>query len=71
MLFHDGLVDVSVYVNPSKDKQRSIEFANDGATLVLNEVMNNVEVSIVGKIPVATAKKIINSVRFIQDIGSP
>jgi sigma-E factor negative regulatory protein RseB len=71
MLFNDGLIDVSVYVNPSKDKQRSIEFANDGATLVLNEVMNNVEVSIVGKIPVATAKKIINSVRFIQDIGSP
>jgi sigma-E factor negative regulatory protein RseB len=71
MLFNDGLVDVSVYVNPSKDKQRTIEFANDGATLVLNEVVNNVEVSIVGKIPVDTAKKIINSVRFIRDVGTP
>jgi sigma-E factor negative regulatory protein RseB len=71
MLFNDGLVDVSVYVNPSKDKQRVIEFANDGATLVLNQVINNVEVSVVGQIPVATAKKIVNSVRFSRDLGMP
>lgn len=71
MLFNDGLVDVSVYVNPSKDKQRVIEFANDGATLVLNQVINNVEVSVVGQIPVATAKKIVNSVRFSRDLGIP
>ncbi|PHR82237.1 MAG: transcriptional regulator [Colwellia sp.] len=68
MLFNDGLVDVSVYVNPSKDKQRVIEFAYDGATLVLNQIINNVEVSVVGKIPAATAKKIANSVRFIRDV---
>jgi len=71
MLFNDGLVDISVYVNPSKDKLRAIEFANDGATLVLNKVINNVEVSVVGKIPVASAKKIVNSVRFIRDFGIP
>lgn len=71
MLFNDGLVDISVYVNPSKDKKRVIEFANDGATLVLNQVINNVEVSVVGKIPLATAKKIVNSVRFIRDLKAP
>lgn len=71
MLFNDGLVDLSVYVNPSKDKQRVIEFASDGATLVLNQIINNVEVSVVGKIPVETAKKIVNSVRFIRDLGTP
>lgn len=71
MLFNDGLVDISVYVNPSKDKQRAIEFANDGATLVLNQVISNVEISVVGKIPVASAKKIVNSVRFIRDLGTP
>lgn len=71
MLFNDGLVDISVYVNPSKDKQRPIEFANDGATLVLNQVINNVEVSVVGKVPVATAKKIVNSVRFLRESGTP
>jgi len=71
MLFNDGLVDLSIYVNPSKEKQRLIDFASDGATLVLNQIINNVEVSIVGKIPMATAKKIVNSVRFIRDIGTP
>ena len=68
MLFNDGLVDLSVYVNPSKDKQRVIEYAHDGATLVFNQVINNVEVSVVGKIPVTTAKKIVNSVYFIHDL---
>jgi len=71
MLFNDGLVDLSVYVNPSKDKQRAIEFAYDGATLVLNQIINNVEVSVVGKIPVATAKNIANSVRFISGVNKP
>ena len=71
MLFNDGLVDLSVYVNPSKDKQRAIEFAYDGATLVLNQIINNIEVSVVGKIPVATAKNIANSVRFINDSSKP
>ena len=66
MLFNDGLVDISVYVNPSADKQRPIEFANDGATLVLNQVINNIEVSVVGKIPLETAKKIVSSVSFTQ-----
>ena len=64
MLFNDGLVDISVYVNPSQYKQRAIEYASDGATLVLNQVINNVEVSVVGKIPLASAKKIVNSVSF-------
>lgn len=70
MLFNDGLVDLSVYVNPSQDKQRAIEFAYDGATLVLNQIINNVEVSVVGKIPVATAKNIVNSVRFNNDASA-
>jgi len=71
MLFNDGLVNLSVYVNPSKNKQRAIEFAYDGATLVLNQITNNVEVSVVGKIPAATAKKIASSVRFIRGVGTP
>jgi len=71
MLFNDGLVDISVYVNPSKDKQRAIEFANDGATLVLNQVINNIEVSVVGKIPLETAKKIVNSVSFNRKLINP
>jgi len=71
MLFNDGLVDISVYVNPSKSKQRAIEFASDGATLVLNQVINNIEVSVVGKIPLETAKKIVSSVSFTRKPAKP
>lgn len=71
MLFNDGLVDISVYVNPSTEKQRAIEFANDGATIVMNQVINNIEVSVVGKIPSETAKQIISSVSFNRKIVSP
>lgn len=62
MLFSDGLVELSVYVNPSQESHRALEYANDGATLVLSQVVNNVEVSVVGKLPLSTAKQIAESV---------
>jgi len=62
MLFSDGLVDVSIYVNASEEKQRNADFAKDGATLVLNQVNEGIEVSVVGKIPSNTAKKIADSI---------
>jgi len=62
MMYSDGLVEFSVYVNPSKDKDRPAEFVMDGATVVLNQATNGFEISVVGKIPTGTAKKIANSV---------
>jgi len=62
VLFSDGLVDISIYVNGSKEKQRNADFAMDGATLVLNQVVKGIEVSIVGKIPSQTAKAIADSI---------
>lgn len=62
MLFSDGLVDISVYVNPSTKKQRPIEYASDGATLVFSQIINGLEVSVVGQIPLATAKLIADSI---------
>ncbi len=64
MLFSDGLVDISIYVGPSESKQRAEEYVKDGATVALNQVVNGVEISVVGKIPVNTAKAIVNSVSF-------
>jgi len=61
-LFSDGLVDVSVYVNPSQENFREHEFANDGATLVFNQVSQGVEIGVVGEIPLSTAKKIADSI---------
>ena len=64
MLFNDGLVDVSVYVNQSEERQRATDYVMDGATVVLNQVINGFEVSVVGKIPAKTAKAIADSVIF-------
>ncbi len=68
MLFNDGLVDVSVYVNASEDKQRATDYVMDGATVVLNQVVNGFEVSVVGKIPAKTAKAIADSVLLMPKI---
>lgn len=62
MLFSDGLVDISVYINPSAISQRAVEYASDGATLVFNQITNGLEVSVVGKIPLSTAKEIADSI---------
>jgi len=70
MQFSDGLVDVSVYVSPSQSTSRDVEYVKDGATIVLNQVVNGKEVSIVGKIPAVTAKAIADSVSF-RGINQP
>lgn len=62
MLFNDGLIDVSVYVNASDDTKRAADFVMDGATVVLTQAVNGFEVSVVGKIPSQTAKAIADSV---------
>lgn len=69
-LFSDGLVDVSVYVTPSTE-QRQADFVLDGATVVLNQAINGVEISVVGKIPSKTAKKIADSVRIMPKALTP
>ena len=68
MLFSDGLVEFSVYVSRSADKKRAVEYVMDGATVVLNQAVNGFEVSVVGKIPALTAKKIANSVILNKNI---
>jgi sigma-E factor negative regulatory protein RseB len=62
MLFSDGLTEVSVYVNSSTEKFRAPEYASDGATMVFNQIVQGLEVGIVGDIPLGTAKKIAESI---------
>jgi len=65
MLFSDGLVDISIYVNGTKEQKREVDFVMDGATLVLNQVNKGIEVSVVGKIPSQTAKAIADSITIM------
>ncbi|NQZ26231.1 MAG: MucB/RseB C-terminal domain-containing protein [Colwellia sp.] len=62
MLFSDGLVEISVYVNLSQENFRAPEYASDGATMVFNHIVQGIEVGIVGDIPLTTAKKIAESI---------
>ena len=62
MLFSDGLVEISIYVNLSQENFRAPEYASDGATMVFNHIVQGIEVGIVGDIPLATAKKIAESI---------
>jgi len=71
VLYADGLVDISVYVNQSSTKSREAEFVMNGATGVFNQVSNGVEVSVVGKIPSNTAKRIADSVRYLANGQTP
>lgn len=65
-LFSDGLAEVSVYVTPSKEQQRATDYVMDGATVALSQVVKGLEVSVVGKVPTQTAKRIADSVRVIS-----
>lgn len=69
--FTDGLVNVSVYVSPSHEQQRAADFVFDGATIALNQVVKGIEVSVVGKIPSASAKRIADSVRIMAQNKTP
>jgi len=66
LLFSDGLVDVSVYINKSSVNHRAAEFVMNGATGVFNQVVKGIEVSVVGKIPATTAKSIADSVSLLS-----
>lgn len=61
-LFSDGLVDVSVYVSNSDENSRAVDYVVEGATIALNQVRQGIEISVVGKIPLATAKAIADSI---------
>lgn len=71
MLFSDGLVDVSVYVNKSAVNHREPEFVMNGATGIFNQVIKGVEVSVVGEIPLITAKDIADSVSLLPGNQTP
>lgn len=63
-MFSDGLVDVSIYMNNSDEGQRDIDYVHEGATIVYNQVKKGLEISVVGKVPVHTAKAIADGIVF-------
>jgi sigma-E factor negative regulatory protein RseB len=67
IMLNDGIVSVSIYISAKKitlDEQQKI--IQRGATVLYTSQKGDVEVNIVGDIPVVTAKRLIESVAKVD-----
>lgn len=67
IMLNDGIVSVSVYIAAKKialeNKQKIIQ---RGATVLYTYQKNNFEINVIGEIPVATAKRLIESISMVK-----
>ncbi|ELM3739124.1 sigma-E factor regulatory protein RseB [Yersinia ruckeri] len=61
-LYTDGLFSFTLNVNPADKNDVTGQSLRQGRRTVQSEVRNNVEITVVGEIPPATAKRIVSSV---------
>ena len=68
IMLNDGIVSVSIYISATKtaldDKEQKI--IQRGATVLYTYQKNNVEINVIGEIPVATAKRLIESISMAE-----
>jgi len=67
IMLNDGIVSVSIYISAKKlalDKKQKI--IQRGATVIYTYQKNNFEINIIGEIPVATAKRLIESISMVN-----
>ncbi|QDP02016.1 MucB/RseB C-terminal domain-containing protein [Thalassotalea sp. PS06] len=64
LLFNDGLVDVSVYVSATEEAPRKSSVNQTGATVLLSQIREGYEITVVGKVPAQTADAIADSITF-------
>lgn len=64
-LFSDGLVDVSVYVQPAKDSLDSDVVLVNSTNTFLSLTNGQVQITVIGKIPPPTANEIAHSIRSV------
>ncbi len=68
ILLDDGLTNVSIYISSKQlaldEKQKLIR---RGATVLYTEQRGEIEINIVGDIPVATAKRLVESIVLVSD----
>ena len=68
IMLDDGLVNVSIYISEQKialkEKQKLIR---RGPTVLYSEQRGDVEINIVGDIPVITAKRLVESIKLVNN----
>ncbi|MEH6453959.1 MAG: MucB/RseB C-terminal domain-containing protein [Psychromonas sp.] len=63
IMINDGIVTVSIYISGKKmQSQEKPQIIKRGAMVVYTDQTNDIEVNIVGEIPVATAQRLVESV---------
>jgi sigma-E factor negative regulatory protein RseB len=67
ILLTDGLVDVSIYLQPMASAKASQDLiGRHESNTILTRQMGEVSVTVVGKIPAVTADAILKSIQFVQ-----
>ena len=67
IMLNDGIVSVSIYISAKKtalDKEQKI--IQRGATVLYTYQKNNIEINVIGEIPVATATRLIESISMAE-----
>lgn len=66
ILLSDGLVDISIYLQPLDSKKATQDLiGRHESNTILTRQLGNVSVTVVGKIPAATADTILKSIQFL------
>ncbi|MFT6927229.1 MAG: sigma-E factor negative regulatory protein RseB [Psychromonas sp.] len=67
IMLNDGIVSVSIYISTKKttsEQQQNI--IQRGATVLYTDQKDNFEINVIGEIPVATAKRLIESISMVE-----
>lgn len=71
LLLSDGMVEVSIYLQKATYPQsEDVLFTKDAVTF-LSRVTDNIQVSIVGKVPPATAQRFMQMIVSVESVNEP
>ena len=65
-LFSDGLFTFTLYVNKADSTTATENTWKQGAYTIYSEVMGDKEITFIGQLPIAAAKRIVQSVTFLK-----
>jgi sigma-E factor negative regulatory protein RseB len=66
IMLNDGIVSVSIYISAKKTTSEQQKTIQRGATVLYTDQKNNFEINVIGEIPVATAKRLIESISIVE-----
>ena len=65
-LFSDGLFTFTLYINKADSTAAKENTWKQGAYTIYSEVMGDKEITFIGQLPIAVAKRIVQGVTFLK-----